>query len=97
METAGTKMAKRAFNKMHGNGRTMSPGVKTKGKNMTQPASKATGHRATSITMGRGNRKAAQKTRMQTAGFRTGHKAPNATNGRGKRMHPKTIGPKNSA
>ena len=77
-------MAKRAFNKMQGNGRTKPAGAITKGKTH-QAASKLTGHKAPGITKGSGNRKAAQPTRsVRQGGLK---QIPSATTtGAGKRF-----------
>jgi hypothetical protein len=90
METAGSKQAKRAFNKMTGNGRTKPAGAITKGKTY-QAASKLTGHKAPGITKGSGNRKAAQATRSGRQGAMPGVPASTTTGG-GRKMH--SQGPK---
>ena len=90
METAGSKQAKRAFNKMQGSGRTKPAGAITKGKTH-QAASKLTGHKAPGITMGSGNRKHAQPTRSVRPGGLKGIPASTTTGG-GRKMH--SQGPK---
>lgn len=84
METAGSKQAKKAFNRMHGTHRSMPPGVHTKGKTADNGHQNGMGHKAPATTKGNGRRMASQKTRSGP-GFATGHKAPSMTHGHGKR------------
>ncbi len=89
METAGSREARKAFNRMRGNRRTLPPGVHTKGKTADRSRQNGMGHRAPSTTNGNGRRRPAQATRTNRGGFPIGHKAPSTTQGSGKRVKSK--------
>lgn len=83
METAGTKKARKAFNKMHpGKSAPKAGHGHTKGKVGSGRSSNVTGHKAPNATKGKGTAMRPGGTRSGP-GFVTGHKAKNTTHGKG--------------